>query len=57
LIYLIPFFLTLGVMLIPVNYIIKQTKTKKPIRVDEVIRMFVTIVVGMALVGITYVMI
>jgi lysophospholipase L1-like esterase len=54
---LIPFFLTLGVLMIPVNYIIKQTKTKKPIRVDEVIRMFVTIVVGMALVGITYVMI
>ena len=57
LLYLVPFFLTLGVLMIPVNYIVKQTKTKKPIQVQEVIRMFIMIVVGLTLVGITYVMI
>lgn len=54
---LIPFFLTLGVIMIPVNYIVKQTKTKKPIQVREVVRMFIMIVVGLALVGITYTMV
>ncbi len=57
LLYLIPLFLTLGILMIPVNYVIKQIKTKRPIQVEEVIRMFIMIVVGLALVGITYAMI
>jgi hypothetical protein len=57
LLYLIPFFLTLGILMIPVMFVVKQTKEKRPLRVEEVLRMFITIVLGMALVGITYVMI
>jgi hypothetical protein len=54
---LIPFFLTLGIVLIPVAKIIELSKAKRMLRVDEVVRMVLTIVVGMALVGITYTMI
>jgi hypothetical protein len=54
---LIPFFLTLGILMVPINMIVQITKQKRMIRVDDVIRMFISIVVGLALVGITYVMI
>jgi hypothetical protein len=57
LLYLIPFFLTLGVVMIPISKIVELSKQKRMIRVDEVVRMFISIVVGLALVGITYTMI
>jgi hypothetical protein len=57
LLYLIPFFLTLGVVMIPLMKVVEISKQKRMLRVDEVIRMFVSIIVGFALVGITYTMI
>jgi len=54
---LILLFFALGVVIMPLMWVVKLTKLKKPPTIDQVINVLVFIIVGLAAVGVVYTMI
>jgi len=54
---LILLFFALGIVIMPVMWVVKLTKLKKPPTIDQVINVLVFIIVGLAAVGVVYTMI